>query len=102
MLWLQLPKKVYFKQGCTPVALKELYEVYGFKRAFFITDAVLFKLGAIDKMKEQLESNGVMTAEFFDIRVDPQIQDAMKGLPKMHESSPTSSCCRRRFRNRYR
>ena len=88
MLWLQLPKKVYFKQGCTPVALKELYEVYGFKRAFFITDAVLFKLGAIDKMKEQLESNGIMTAEFFDIRVDPQIQDAMKGLPKMHEFEP--------------
>ena len=88
MLWLQLPKKVYFKTGCTPVALKELYEVYGFKRAFFITDAVLFKLGAIDEMKAQLESNGVMTAEFFDIRVDPQIQDAMKGLPKMHEFEP--------------
>ena len=27
-------------------------------------------------------------AEFFDIRVDPQIQDAMKGLPKMHEFQP--------------
>lgn len=88
MLWLQLPKKVYFKPGCTSVALKELYEVYGFKRAFFVTDAVLYKLGAIDKMREQLEKNGVATAEFFDIRVDPQIQDAMKGLPKMHEFEP--------------
>ncbi len=88
LLWLQLPKKVYFKQGSTAVALKEMYEVYDFKRAFFITDAVLYKLGAIDKMKEQLESNGVATAEFFDIRVDPQIQDAMKGLPKMHEFEP--------------
>ncbi|MEI3110237.1 MAG: hypothetical protein V8S71_00135 [Oscillospiraceae bacterium] len=43
----------YFKTGYYPVALKELYEVYGFKRAFFITDAVLFKLGAIDEMKAQ-------------------------------------------------
>ena len=31
---------------------------------------------------------GIRTAEFFDIRVDPQIQDAMKGLPKMHEFEP--------------
>jgi acetaldehyde dehydrogenase/alcohol dehydrogenase len=88
MLWLQLPKKVYFKTGCTPVALKEFYEVYNFKRAFIITDAVLYKLGACDAIIDQLESNGVATAEFFDIRVDPQIQDAMKGLPKMHNFEP--------------
>ena len=24
MLWLQLPKKVYYKTGCTPVALREM------------------------------------------------------------------------------
>jgi len=88
MLWLQLPKKVYFKQGCTAVALKEFYEVYGFKRAFFITDFNLYKLGICDTMIKQLNDNGIATAEFFDIRVDPQIQDAMKGLPKMNEFEP--------------
>ena len=36
----------------------------------------------------QLRDMGIETAEFFDIRVDPQIQDAMKGLPKMHEFEP--------------
>ena len=39
MLWLQLPKKVYYKTGCTPVALREMKEVYNFKRAFIITDS---------------------------------------------------------------
>lgn len=88
MLWLQLPKKVYHKTGCTPVALKEMKEVYDFKRAFIITDAVLYQLGACDAIINQLRDMGIETAEFFDIRVDPQIQDAMKGLPKMREFEP--------------
>ena len=88
MLWLQLPKKVYFKTGCTPVALREMKEVYDFKRAFIITDSTLYQLGACDAIINQLRDSGIETAEFFDIRVDPQIQDAMKGLPKMHEFQP--------------
>ncbi len=88
MLWLQLPKKVYHKTGCTPVALREMKEVYHFKRAFIITDATLYQLGACDSIIKQLNSMGIDTAEFFDIQVDPQIQDAMKGLDKMNEFQP--------------
>jgi len=88
MLWLQLPKKVYHKTGCTPVALREMKHVYDFKRAFIITDANLYQIGACDAILNQLHDLGIETAEFFDIRVDPQIQDAMKGLPKMHEFEP--------------
>jgi len=88
LLWLQLPKKVYHKTGCTPVALREMKEVYNFKRAFIITDANLYQIGACDSILNQLHSLGIDTAEFFDIRVDPQIQDAMKGLPKMREFEP--------------
>ncbi len=88
MLWLQLPKKVYFKRGCTPVAIREMKEVYGFKKAFIVTDANLYKIGACDAIINQLKDEGLDVAEFFDIRVDPQIQDAMKGLPKMHEFEP--------------
>lgn len=88
MLWLQLPKKVYFKTGCTPVALREMKHVYDFKRAFIVTDANLYQIGACDNIINQLHDMNIDTAEFFDIRVDPQIQDAMKGLPKMHEFDP--------------
>ncbi|MDY4173539.1 MAG: iron-containing alcohol dehydrogenase, partial [Evtepia sp.] len=68
--------------------LKEMKDVYDFKRAFIITDANLYQMGACDKIIAQLNDMGIRTAEFFDIRVDPQIQDAMKGLPKMHEFEP--------------
>lgn len=88
LLWLQLPKKVYHKTGCTPVALREMKHVYDFKRAFIITDANLYQIGACDGILNQLHDLGIETSEFFDIRVDPQIQDAMKGLPKMHEFEP--------------
>ena len=63
-------------------------DVYDFPRAFIITDANLYQIGACDKIIAQLNDMGIRTAEFFDIRVDPQIQDAMKGLPKMHEFEP--------------
>lgn len=88
MLWLQLPPKVYHKTGCTSVALKEMRDVYNFKRAFIITDAVLWQLGTCAPIVNQLRDMGIETAEFFDIKVDPQIQDAMKGLPKMHNFQP--------------
>ena len=61
MLWLQLPKKVYYKTGCTPVALREMKEVYNFKRAFIITDSTLYQLGACDAIINQLRDKvGVM------------------------------------------
>ena len=88
MLWLQLPKKVYHKTGCTPVALKEMKDVYNFKRAFIVTDANLYRIGACDNILAQLKDMGIETAEFYDIQVDPKIQDAMKGLPLMHEFKP--------------
>ena len=38
MLWFRAPEKVYFKKGSTPVALDELGNVMGKKRAFIVTD----------------------------------------------------------------
>ena len=35
MLWFRAPQKVYFKKGCLPVALDELKNVYGKKKAFY-------------------------------------------------------------------
>ena len=39
MLWFRAPQKVYFKKGCMPVALNELRDVLGKKRAFLVTDS---------------------------------------------------------------
>ena len=88
MLWLRLPEKVYFKKGCTPVALRELKDYYHCKKGFIVTDANLFEIGMCQPVIDQLTEMGIATSIFYDIRVDPQIQDAMKGLPAMHEFQP--------------
>ena len=88
MLWLRVPEKLYFKKGGTSVALKELRDEYHCKKAFIITDATLFELGVCQPVVDQLESMGIQTSCFYNIRVDPQIQDAMKGMQAMHNFQP--------------
>ena len=42
---LNLPKKVYFKPGCMPVALRELGDIYRCQRALLVTDPELYRAG---------------------------------------------------------
>lgn len=88
MLWLQLPEKVYFKRGCTPVALREIKDTYACKKAFIVTDANLFEIGMCTPTIQQLTEMGIATSVYYDIQPDPQIQDAMKGMRMMHEFKP--------------
>lgn len=96
MDWLKLPKKVYFKRGCMPVAIRELTEIYNLKCAFLVTDAGLFDRGAVRPVEEQLRKQGMRTAEFFygpqspGVGPDgePGFQTALSGLPKMLEFEP--------------
>ncbi len=88
MLWLRVPEKVYFKKGCTPVALRELKDEYGCKKAFIVTDSTLYALGTCQPVIEYLEEMGIASSAFYNIRVDPTIQDAMTGLPAMNEFKP--------------
>ncbi|MGN1084141.1 MAG: aldehyde dehydrogenase family protein, partial [Lachnospiraceae bacterium] len=45
MLWFRAPEKIYMKKGCLPVALDELKNVMGKKRAFIVTDTFLYQNG---------------------------------------------------------
>ena len=42
---LNLPKKIYFKTGSAPVALRELSDIYHCNRALLITDPKLYLAG---------------------------------------------------------
>ncbi len=88
MNWLKLPKKVYFKRGCMPVAVREISEVYGLKKAFIITDANLFKDGHVRPVEEWLRKGGLQIAEFFYGDGEPDVTVAESGLPKMLEFEP--------------
>ena len=79
MLWLRTPEKVYFKKGCMPVALRELKDVYGKKRAFIVTDKFLYESGFTKRIEASLDEMGIAHESFWSISPDPKLQDAEKG-----------------------
>ncbi|WMJ79868.1 bifunctional acetaldehyde-CoA/alcohol dehydrogenase [Clostridium sp. MB40-C1] len=87
MLWFRVPEKIYFKYGCTPVALRELKEMNK-KKAFIVTDKVLFQLGFVDNVIEILDDIGIDFKVFFDVEPDPTLATARKGAQEMLSFEP--------------
>lgn len=88
MNWLHVPKKIYFKPGSMAVALKELDEVYGLRRAFLVSDAGLYRAGLVRPVQDLLRKRGLQTAEFFMSDGMPSFRTVRSGLPKMLEFEP--------------
>ena len=59
MLWFRAPEKVYFKNGCLPVALEELKTELNKKRAFVVTDTFLYKNGYARCITDKLSEMGL-------------------------------------------
>lgn len=87
MLWFRVPEKIYFKFGSLAVALKELREMHK-KRAFIVTDKVLFELGYVDKIAKVLEESDINFEVFFDVEPDPTLATARKGAAVMKSFEP--------------
>lgn len=87
MLWFRVPEKTYFKYGCLPVALKELQDM-GKKKAFIVTDKVLFELGYVDKVTEVLGECNLEYKVFTDVEPDPTLSSARMGAKQMLSFNP--------------
>ncbi|MBZ9687216.1 bifunctional acetaldehyde-CoA/alcohol dehydrogenase [Clostridium estertheticum] len=87
MLWFRVPEKVYFKYGSLGVALKELKDMNK-KKAFIVTDKVLYDLGYVDKVTSILEETGVEFKIFYDVEPDPTLAIAKKGAKEMEIFKP--------------
>jgi len=87
MLWFRVPEKVYFKYGSLGVALKELKDMNK-KKAFIVTDKVLYDLGYVDKVTSILEEIGVDFKIFYDVEPDPTLATAKKGAKEMAIFNP--------------
>ncbi|WP_027631334.1 bifunctional acetaldehyde-CoA/alcohol dehydrogenase [Clostridium hydrogeniformans] len=87
MLWFRVPEKVYFKYGSLGVALQELKDMNK-KRAFIVTDRVLFNLGYADKITSILEANNIEFKVFMDVEPDPTLNTAKKGAEEMKTFEP--------------
>ena len=87
MLWFRVPEKTYFKYGCLRVALAELGDM-GKKKAFIVTDKVLFEMGYTNKVTEVLESQGIQYKIFSDVEPDPTLRCARAGAAEMTSFQP--------------
>ncbi len=88
MLWFRAPQKVYLKRGCLPVALDELKNVIGKKRAFIVTDSFLYKNGYTKQITDKLDEMGIVHATFFDVEPDPTLACAKAGATQMRMFEP--------------
>ncbi|WMM25841.1 bifunctional acetaldehyde-CoA/alcohol dehydrogenase [Tissierella sp. MB52-C2] len=87
MLWFRVPEKVYFKYGCLGVAVRELGEM-GKKKAFIVTDKVLYDLGYTKKLTDVLDESGIAYKVFADVKPDPTLEIAIKGAEEMKNFEP--------------
>ncbi|BEV73570.1 MULTISPECIES: bifunctional acetaldehyde-CoA/alcohol dehydrogenase [unclassified Paludibacterium] len=76
MLWHKLPKSIYFRRGCLPVALEELSDK---KRALIVTDGFLFKNGYVDQVSDILKKSGVEVEVFYEVEADPTLAIVRRG-----------------------
>lgn len=53
------PDKLYFKQGCLPIALRELVDVYHVSRVLIITDEAFFREGRLAPVTCRLHELGL-------------------------------------------
>ena len=88
MLWFQAPEKVYIKKGCIPVALKELSENMGKKKAFIVTDNFLYTNGYTKCVTDELDKLGITHTTFFDVQPDPTLASAKEGAQAMRAFNP--------------
>jgi len=88
MLWFRAPEKVYIKKGCLPVALDELKNVMGKKRAFIVTDTFLYENGYTKAITDKLDEMGIVHTTFFDVQPDPTLLNAKNGAAQMAAFKP--------------
>lgn len=88
MLWFRAPEKVYLKKGCLPVALDELKNVMGKKRAFIVTDNFLYQNGFTKCITDKLDEMGMAHTSFFNVEPDPTLACAIEGAKQMNAFKP--------------
>ena len=88
MLWFRAPEKVYIKRGCLPVALEELKNVIGKKKAFIVTDTFLFENGYTKPITDKLDEMGIMHTTFSNVEPDPTLASAKQGAKAMDDFKP--------------
>ena len=70
MLWHKLPKSIYFRRGCLPIALEDLSDR---KRCLIVTDRYLCENGYVDDTTRILKKQGLEVECFHEVAADPTL-----------------------------
>jgi acetaldehyde dehydrogenase/alcohol dehydrogenase len=85
MLWHKLPKSIYFRRGCLPIAMTDLDDK---KRAMIVTDDFLFNNGYVDDLRDILESQGTKVEIFHEVEADPTLAIIKRGAAACEAFKP--------------
>ncbi len=85
MLWFRVPPKIYFKNGCLPVALRHLK---GKQKAFIVTDKPLYDFGMVKNIAIILEEMDILFEIFYDVEPDPSLKTINRGLQRINSFQP--------------
>lgn len=85
MLWHKLPKSIYFRRGCLPIALEDLA---GKKRCLIVTDRYLFENGYVDGTVALLKKQNIEVECFYEVAADPTLAVVRKGLALANAFQP--------------
>ena len=85
MLWFKVPPMIYFKRGCTDLALKELK---GKKRAFIVTGRHLFGSGAVNSVTKVLDEIGIDHQVFFNVKPEPTLDTINEAMAIVRPYEP--------------
>ncbi len=85
MLWHKLPKSIYFRRGCLPIALEDLADR---KRCLIVTDRYLFENGYVDDTMRILKKQGLEVECFHEVAADPTLAVVRKGLSMANDFKP--------------
>lgn len=85
MLWHKLPRSIYFRRGCLPVALEDLA---GKKRCLIVTDRFLFENGYVDETERLLKRLNIEVEVFYEVAADPTLAIVRRGLSRANAFKP--------------
>jgi acetaldehyde dehydrogenase/alcohol dehydrogenase len=85
MLWFNVPSKIYLKAGSLTLALRDLK---GHRRAFVVTDKLLFDLHYTDRVTGVLDELQIDHEIFSDVEPDPSLSTVQRGLAVMNLFKP--------------
>ncbi|WP_040711493.1 bifunctional acetaldehyde-CoA/alcohol dehydrogenase [Paenibacillus curdlanolyticus] len=86
MQWFKIPPKIYFEKGAT----QYLEKMPDISRILIVTDAMMVKLGYVEKLEYYLRkrTNPVSIEVFADVEPDPSVETVERGTTLMENFQP--------------